>query len=143
LRYLLDVNVWIALLDESHVFNQNVTQFFETPNIQIASCPIIENGVIRILNLPNYSKFGPVGFDVVVKKLAEIYADKDVEFWADDYSLVTGDLVTWSRVFSHSQITDLYLLGLAVQRNCTLVTLDQRISPESVKGAKDQNLRLL
>jgi uncharacterized protein len=143
LRYLLDVNVWIALLDESHVFNSNVTRFIDTPDIKIATCPIIENGVIRILNLPNYSKFGPVGLETVAKKLAEIYAGKDFEFWEDNYSLTKDDLIRWPRVFSHSQITDLYLLGLAVRHKGILATLDQRISIDSIQGASEKNLRII
>jgi uncharacterized protein len=143
LRYLLDVNFWIALLDESHVFNSNAIEFIERPGIEIATCPIIENGVLRILNLPHYSKFGPVGFHVVANKLSEIYAEKNVAFWQDDFSLVTSNQVKWSRVFSHSQITDLYLLGLAVRHNGILATFDQHISLDSVEGATEINLKVI
>jgi len=112
LRYLPDVNVWIALLDEAHVHHTHALAFMTTPALKIASCPLVENGVIRILNLPGYSKFGPVGFDKVSCKLRDICADMDHEFWPDSVSLRTVGMIDWSRVLGHNQITDSYLLAL-------------------------------
>jgi hypothetical protein len=143
LRFLLDVNVWIALLDEAHVHHLRVLTFFEQRNLKIASCPLVENGVIRVLNLPGYSKFGPVGFDKVSNKLSEIFRDLNHEFWADSLSLRTSGLVDWSRVLGHNQITDLYLLALAKTHQGCLATLDHRVALSTVVGATAKNLRLL
>ena len=143
MRHLLDVNVWVALLDEAHVFHSQALAFIERRRLKIATCPLVENGVIRVLNLPGYSKLGPVGFEPVSKKLAEICADIDHEFWPDAISLRSGGLVNWPRVLGHNQITDVYLLALSVANKGCLVTLDHRVALSTVPGAEARNLMLL
>lgn len=142
-RLLLDVNVWIALLDDSHVHNLEALALFQRPTLRIATCPLIENGVLRVLNLPGYSQRGPAGFDVVRAKLALACADVDHQFWPDDISLRTDGLVNWSRVFGHGQITDLYLLALAVAHQGALATFDHRIALNAVVKAEKHHLLLL
>lgn len=58
LRALLHVNVWVALFDEAHQFSARANAVIETPGIQIATCPLVENGVIRVLSLPGYGRKG-------------------------------------------------------------------------------------
>jgi len=70
-------------------------------------------------------------------------ADVDHEFWSDDLSLRTDGLVNWDRVFGHGQITDLYLLALAVAHGGALATFDHRIALNTVRGAEKRNLMLL
>ena len=48
-RALLDVNVWIALLDDAHQFSEEANAFIESPEARVATCPLVENGVIRIM----------------------------------------------------------------------------------------------
>ncbi|PIY24780.1 MAG: hypothetical protein COZ10_06275 [Comamonadaceae bacterium CG_4_10_14_3_um_filter_60_75] len=103
----------------------------------------MENGVIRLLNPPGYSTFGPVGFNTVSNKLSEICRDLDHEFWPDSLSLRTSGLVDWSRVLGHNQITDVYLLALAKAHQGCLATLDHRVALSTVIGAAAKNLRLL
>ena len=143
MRHLLDVNVWIALLDEAHVHHAQALAFVERRKVKIATCPLTENGVIRILNLPGYSKQGPAGFEPVQRKLQQICADMDHEFWPDSLSLRTESQVNWSRVLGHNQITDVYLLALAVANKGCLVTLDHRVALSTVIGAGSGNLMLL
>lgn len=142
-RLLLDVNVWIALLDDAHVHNAQALALFQKPGLQIATCPLVENGVLRVLNLPGYSQHGPAGFEPVHAKMALACADVDHVFWADDISLRTEGLVDWSRVFGHGQITDLYLLALAVAHQGALATFDHRIALNAVVGADKTHLLLL
>jgi toxin-antitoxin system PIN domain toxin len=143
MRHLLDVNVWVALLDEAHVFHATAVAFFERKNLKIATCPLVENGVIRVLNLPAYSKLGPVGFEAVASKINEICADVDHEFWPDQVSLRTPGTVNWPRMLGHNQITDVYLLALAVSRRGCLATLDHRVALSTVTGATTKHLMLL
>lgn len=142
-RLLLDINVWVALLDEAHVFHAQAVAFVETDGLRIATCPLIENGVIRILNLPAYSRFGPVGFEPVAAKLAEICDTLDHEFWADDISLLKPGVANWARILGHNQITDAYLLALATSRGGALASFDHRIAPSAVHGATADHLLLL
>jgi len=143
LRHLLDVNVWIALLDEGHVHHAVALKFIQQRGLRIATCPLVENGVIRVLNLPGYSALGPVGFERVSTKLREICSGLNHEFWPDDVSLRDDDRIQWSRVLGHNQITDLYLLALAVARRGCLVTLDHRVALSTVRGASVEHLVLL
>ena len=142
-RLLLDVNVWIALLDDAHVHNADALALFQKPGLTIATCPLIENGVLRVLNLPGYSQHGPAGFEAVRDKMALACEDVDHAFWPDDISLRTDGLVNWSRVFGHGQITDLYLLALAMTHQGALATFDHRIALNAVTGAEQRHLLLL
>lgn len=143
MRHLLDVNVWIALLDEAHVHHVVALTFIEKRKLKVATCPIVENGVIRVLNLPGYSVYGPVGFEPVSEKMSEICADLDHEFWPDGLSLRSPGVFNWSRILGHNQITDAYLLALAVANQGCLVTLDHRVALSAVTGAATKNLLLL
>lgn len=140
MRHLLDVNVWVALLDEAHVFHAQALAFIERRRLKIATCALVENGVIRVLNLPAYSRFGPAGFEAVAAKLHDICAGLDHEFWPEDLSLRTPGLVNWPRVLGHQQITDVYLLALAVAHDGCLVTLDHGVALSTVAGATGTNL---
>ncbi len=143
MRRLLDVNVWVALLDEPHVFHAQALGFIERRQVQIATCPLVENGVVRVLNLPGYSQLRPVGCDVVARKLAEICAALDHAFWPDDVSLRTAGMVNGPRVLGHNQIADLHLLALAVAHDGCLVTLDHRVTTTTIVGVADRHLLLL
>ena len=143
MRHLLDVNVWVALLDEAHVHHAQALAFAQKRKIRIATCPLVENGVVRVLNLPGYSKSGPAGFAAVSNKLQQICTDLDHEFWPDDVSLRSDGVVNWSRVLSHNQITDVYLLALALTHEGCLVTLDHRVTLCTVHGTSSKNLMLL
>lgn len=60
MRALLDVNVLIALLDEAHIHHQ-LAMGWLTNNIEQgwASCPMTQNGCIRILSQPSYPNTVP------------------------------------------------------------------------------------
>jgi len=60
-RLLLDVNVWVALFDDAHVASSRANALIETPGIKIATCPLVENGVIRVLNLRATRRVGDHG----------------------------------------------------------------------------------
>ena len=142
-RCLLDVNVWVALLDDAHVHNATAQRLFSEPNLKIASCAMVENGVLRVLNLPAYSKYAPPGFAAVRNKLRSIYDLVDCEHWDLGLSLVRAEAINWSRVMGHNQITDAYLLALAVAQGGALATLDHRVALSAVHGAHTQHLVLL
>jgi hypothetical protein len=143
MRALLDVNTWIALFDDAHQFSERANAFIETRGVRVATCPIVENGVIRVMSLPAYGRHGGLTISRVRERLREACATLNHEFWPDDVSLRSDQYVDFSRVQGHNQITDLYLLALAVRHQGCLVTLDQRIALSSVKGAQAKHLHLL
>jgi predicted nucleic acid-binding protein len=143
MRYLLDVNVWVALFDDAHVFSAQANSLIERPGVQIATCPLVENGVIRVLNLPGYGKRGALGFDRVRRQLQRACAELDPEFWPDDISLRDDGILDFDRLHGHNQITDAYLLALAVAHGACLVGFDRSIAYQLVRGAAAENLRVL
>ena len=142
-RCLLDVNVWVALFDDAHVASARANAFIDTPGVRIATCPLVENGVIRVFNLPSYGRRGALGLQRVRDQLKAACASLDHEFWPDDVSLCDDTAVDFTRVHGHQQITDLYLLALAVKHGGTLVTFDQNIPLGTVLGATKGHLTLL
>lgn len=142
-RSLLDVNVWVALFDDAHVASIRANEFIDTPGVRIATCPLVENGVICVLNLPSYGRRGALGLQAVRNQLVAACAALDHEFWPDDVSLRDDNAVDFNRVHGHNQITDLYLLALAVRNNGVLVTFDQNIPLDAVRGATAAHLHIL
>ncbi len=142
-RSLLDVNVWIALFDDAHQFSERANAFVESRGAKIASCPLVENSVIRVMSLPSYGRRGGLPMQLVRERLRQACATLDHAFWPDDISLRDDERVDFSRVQGHNQITDLYLLALAVKNNGRLVTFDQSIALASVRGATARHLHLL
>lgn len=61
-RALLDINVLIALLDQGHLLHRPATSWLEGQLEQgWATCPITENGVVRIMAQPAYPNAQPAG----------------------------------------------------------------------------------
>ena len=142
-RALLDVNVWVALFDDAHQFSARANAFVEARGAKIATCPLTENGVIRVMSLPGYGRRGGVAMQLVRERLRHACATLDHEFWPADITLRDDERVDFSRVQGHNQVTDLYLLALAVEHGGRLVTFDQAIALSSVHGAAARHLHLL
>jgi hypothetical protein len=142
-RTLLDVNVWVALFDDAHQFSDRANTFVSQRGVKIATCPIVENGVIRVMSLPAYGRAGGVPMHLVRQRLREACETLDHEFWPDDLTLRDDERVNFTRVQGHSQITDLYLLALAVRHGGRLATFDQAIALSAVHGATQRQLLLL
>jgi toxin-antitoxin system PIN domain toxin len=140
-RALLDVNVLIALLDASHIHHGLVTTWLAN-NLDAgwASCPITQNGCIRILSQPGYPNAVPVA--QVADRLAEAARHPSHLFWPDAVSLLQPEYLAWDRILSSRQVTDVYLLALAVQQNGCFVTLDRGIPLAAVAGALPRHLVL-
>jgi uncharacterized protein len=143
MRLLLDVNVLVALLDEAHIHHAVAQNLIAQPNLKIATCALTENGVLRVLNLPGYSSYGPAGFEAVRTQLQQLCQDTDHEFWPCNVTLRDDSKVNWGRVMGHNQITDIYLLALAVAHDGALATLDHRVVLNAVIGAQERHLHLL
>lgn len=143
MRALLDVNVWVALFDDAHQFSDRANAFIEARGVKIATCPLVENGVIRVMSLPSYGRNGGLPIQLVRERLRQACAELDHEFWPDEISLRDDQHVDFGRVQGHNQITDLYLLALAVHRGGCLASFDQAIALSSVRGASAKRLRLL
>lgn len=142
MRALLDVNVLIALLDAGHVHHKQAMAWLES-QIQYgwASCPLTQNGCIRIMSQPKYP--GSLPAAQVTDRLAEAANNPQHEFWPADVNMLAEGVFDWTRVLGHRQVTDVYLLSLAVKHGGRFVTFDQRIVPDAVQGARAEHLVLL
>lgn len=87
---------------------------------------------------PGYPNALPV--PVVMERLAAAGADKVHEFWPDDISLLDSRMIDAARIHGPRQLTDVYLLALAVKRGGRFVTFDGSIVLDAVKGAKAHHL---
>jgi toxin-antitoxin system PIN domain toxin len=140
-RALFDVNVIIALLDPDHAFHERSHDWWANNGRDgWASCPLTENGVVRIMSNPNYShkaQFHPAD---LIDRLTGFAKNSDHEFWPDNLSLRDKKIFTAERIHSSRQLSDLYLLALAVEHQGRLVTFDQNIPTSSVHNVKSVNL---
>ena len=136
IRYLLDVNVLIALIDPAHVQHEQVHEWFGlTGRKAFATCPITENGLLRIVGHPKYPN-SPGPPSMVAAALAAIRGLDGHQFWPDSISLVDSDLADPALLSSHSRVTDSYLLALARAHKGRLATLDQKLATEVVADGK-------
>lgn len=139
---LLDVNVLVAMLDGTHSDHERATDWFlDHAEAGWASCPLTQNGCLRILSQPGYPQ--PVPLLEVEARLRDFTDKPNHRFWPDSVSLL--DQNRFALRYSHGarQLTDIYLLGLAVENGGRLVTFDQRISRHAVPGADEDNLLIL
>jgi uncharacterized protein len=138
-RALLDVNVLIALLDADHSLHLRARNWFaEHAAKGWASCPITQNGCMRIMSHPAYPSAVPVR--AVAERLTQACETKLHEFWADEVSLLDERVADTSRVHGPRQLTDLYLLALAVHNRACLVTFDSSIAIDAIQGASSKHL---
>jgi toxin-antitoxin system PIN domain toxin len=125
MRALFDVNVMIALLDPDHIGHETATVWFaENLSQGWASCPITENGAARIMASPAYPNPLPVA--EVLGRIRNAASAGHHRFWPDDVSITDTAIFNPTQLLGPRQITDRYLLALAVANDGRLVTFDRR-----------------
>lgn len=130
--FLLDVNVLLALSDPMHVHHEAAHAWFGNARRQgWATCPITENGFVRVASHPSYPN-RPGEAPVVLRLLRQLCASDGHLFWPDRVSI--REILQPGASFTHNQLTDLYLVGVAVMYGGKLATFDRRVAPESVRG---------
>ena len=142
MRALLDVNVLIALLDRAHVAHKVAMRWMASQLTHgWASCPLTQNGCIRVMSQPAYG--GNFVAAQVAAQLSAATTASAHEFWPADLSLLEAGVLDWSHVLGHRQVTDNYLLALAVRHQGRLVSFDSGIALSAVRGARSTHLVLL
>jgi uncharacterized protein len=142
MRALLDVNVLIALLDSDHTSHAVAWGWFKVHAHEgWASCPITQNGCVRIMSNPGYPNALPI--QSVMKRLADACEDNVHEFWSDDVSSLDPSTIDSTRIHGPRQLTDIYLLALAVHHDGRFVTFDTGIPLAAVRKATTQHLVVL
>lgn len=129
---LLDVNVLIGLVDAGHIHHAAAKLFFPTTKIHgWATCPLTENGALRILGRPDVNH-GPDSPTSARTLLRSLLATPGHQFWPDDVSLMDARL--FPSLPGSKHLTDLYLLGLAVKHGGRFGTFDAGLDASLIPG---------
>lgn len=136
---MLDINVLVALLDVMHLHHARAFGWFRDNRVDgWLTCPLTQNGCVRILSQPQYSRRTSVAASM--ERLQVAMSIERHQFIPDDISLLDDSLVDIRRLSGPRQLTDVYLLALAVAHDARLVTLDARIPLDAVRGANESHL---
>lgn len=141
-RALLDINVLLALLDGDHVDHEKAREWLGREiHHGWASCAITQNGFVRIISQPRYPS--PVHPAQAIERLARAAGTEHHEFWPCSVSLLDDHAIHPDRLHGPKQVTDAYLLALAISHDGRFVTFDQSIPLNTVRGARSDHLTVL
>lgn len=145
MKYLLDANVLVALLDNKNASHLTVMRWFNQEIIvakhQWLGCAITQMACLRILCLPSYP--ADYGFTEVQTIFQKVITTTNHQFLATELNIIEQDIINWRHLQGHRQLTDAYLLALAVENQAIFVTLDNRINYYTVKHATPEHLLIL
>ena len=139
MRALLDVNMLLALFDSMHLHHARAFAWWIAHRDEgWASCPLTENGFVRIISGARYPhrRNSADGMALIRAQMAL----PGHKFWPDDISVVDPAVFDHDRIVGPNQITDVYLLALAVRNEGRLVTFDRTIPISAVRGAKSRHV---
>src|SRR6185503_11470113 len=139
MRALLDVNVLLALLDVDHVDHGTARSWLEEEiGAGWASCAITQNGFVRIVSQPRYPS--PIPPAEAMRRLERATRTDRHEFWPCETSVLDSKAIDRTRVHGPRQVTDVYLLALAVAKGARFVTFDRTVPLVAVVGAREEHL---
>ncbi len=125
--FLLDVNVLIALMWPAHEGHTEVQSWFHQKSGEgWATCPFTQAAFVRIISNPAFSR-DAVTPQEAMKTLGANVKHGSHQFWADEISFVQAAAPFAQRLEGHQQVTDAYLLGLAMHKRGRLATMDRGI----------------
>ena len=134
MTFLLDVNVLVALIDPAHVQHDAAHDWFAKHGKKAwATCPLTQNGVMRIVGHARYPN-SPGTPAAVAQIMLGLCALPGHVFWPDDISLLDTKKLDATHILSSAQVTDSYLLALACAHGGKLATFDRRLVVDAVRG---------
>ena len=140
---LLDVSVLLPLFDSEHQHHELAHDWFEEQRRRgWATCPITENGFVRLVTNPKFVNPPHRAVDIV-PKLTALRQSGGHEFWPATLSLTDERVFNQALIRGHKQLTDVYLLGLAKTNGGALATFDRSIHLGAVRGATKANLQVI
>jgi hypothetical protein len=141
-RSLLDINVLLALLDSDHIDHTRAHTWLDDEiRLGWASCAITENGFVRVISQPRYPS--PVSPLRAIELLRTARSNGNHEFWTCEVSMLDPTVVDGSRLHGPRQVTDAYLLALAVAHDGRFATFDHSVSHAAIPSAGERHLALL
>lgn len=140
---LLDVNVLVALFFPDHIHHDVAHDWFADHRHEgWATCPLTENGLIRVACQQPSDDPVVRPADVIVN-LSRFCRDKLHRSWTDSVSLTDSSLFAPQFIGGHRQVTDVYLLGLAKKMGGRLATFDRTIPVKAVRGGTADLLHVI
>jgi toxin-antitoxin system PIN domain toxin len=141
-RGLFDVNVLLALFDPGHIHHGATQGWWRAHQGEgWATCPLTQNGFTRIISKPGYQRSIPLGTAIAVLEAQTSLASHAL--WTDSMSIADNRVFDRRYILGPNQITDVYLLALAVKNAGRLVTLDRAVPLRAVRGAEPHHLVVL
>ena len=139
---LLDINVLIAIIDPAHQFHTSAHAWFKAHRRHgWATCPMRENGCLRIMSNPGYP-FPGLTVERVRGILAELVRVEGHRFWPDSLSFLEPNRCDLAQT-GPKHLTDLYLLSLAVSNGGSLITFDRTIRWQAVTDCEADDMEVL
>ena len=141
-RALLDVNVLLALLDADHVDHVRARNWLDTEiDRGWASCAITQNGFVRIVSQPRYPS--PISPARAIDLLDRACGTTHHRFWPCDVSVLDTATIARDRLHGPRQVTDAYLLALAVAHGGRFATFDRSVVRSAVPSATADHLAVI
>jgi toxin-antitoxin system PIN domain toxin len=141
--HLLDVNVLVALFDPGHLHHQVAHEWFGAAREEgWATSPTTENGFVRVVSNPAYPGRRTTVADAVAR-LRRFAASGHHTHWPDDVSILQEQVLEASHLAGHREVTDAYLLALAVHHRGALATFDRSVRTTAVQGSEARHLTVL
>lgn len=137
---LLDVNALIALVDSDHVGHDAIKKWFlKHHRSGWATCPLTENGMVRVLSQAAYPSGQRTAVEVIeILNALKKSFENSHQFWADDISITDDSVFKGGLIAGTRQVTDVYLLGLAARQSGTLVSFDRSLAWQAVWGGSSR-----
>jgi hypothetical protein len=141
-RALLDVNMLVALSDSNHVHHARAFAWWGDHQQEgWASCPLTQNGFVCVISGSGYPQ--PRRLADALAQLGALVTGPMHAFWHDEVSLADQAVFDHASLLGPNQITDVYLLALAVKNGGRLVTLDRGIPLRAVRDAEARHLAVV
>lgn len=127
MTYLLDVNVLISLAWPDHIAHGVVrTWFRKNSGKGWATCPLVQAGFVRIATNPSFSS-SSISLEEATEGLRASLDSPNHQFWPDSISWPEAMHDLGIALTGHQQVTDAYLVALAMRHKGKLATLDKAI----------------
>lgn len=136
--YLLDVNTLLALFWPTHEHHVRVRTWFRADATRgWNSCPVTQAGFVRLASNLAVTP-DAVSVSEALNLLVANLSHPGHVFWPDELDVQSALSLCGGRLQGYRQVTDAYLLGLAIHHKAHLVTLDGAIAslaPTTVRGS--------
>ena len=140
---LLDLNVFVALAWPAHEHHAPARNWFlNRGRSKWATCPITQLGFVRLLSNPAFSPDALAAVEAL-ELLVKNVSQPTHEFWSDALPVPRALKPLMRDAFGHRQITDAYLLSLAVRHKARLATFDRGLAEFATKARISPHVELV